>query len=439
MDSTVQSNSQEKPRVRRVTQGAEEVKAFMRNFYKRAGEVKDRGGKVAWVMRGITEELLYAMDIFPVYPENYGTVCASRGVAPYFMEPAEADGFCSDLCSYLRNALGYAIKMREAGGEILTETPLGGMPKPDMLLAPSRTCDARAKIFQAVRRYLDVPCYIYDWQTPPLDDPRCRDEETSRRYIDYHVEQLKGLVTFLERQTGKKLDMDRLRESVKNSIEVWKYFYNIYELRKAVPCPMGSEDLFAINFPYLFMAGEKVTVDFYRRLYEEVSMRVRNKMGVVPTENYRLMWVGLPVWFDMGIFNYLETFQAVSVIETNYYPGQPSKIDVSNPLEALAKKAYWGYEMGGADGSEIRCGVVGGNLVLKLAREYNVDGVILHSTTSCRASSIGLKNMSRIVRERLNLPSLYLQSDMADISYYAPEQFKTRISSFMESLAQGKG
>jgi len=275
------------------TEGAKEVGKLIRNYYARAREVQQKGWKTAWCMHGVPDELLLAMGVFPSYPENYATVCASKQVATNLIELAEGDGFSRDLCAYIRICFGYAKEMQKAGG-IPPDSPFGGMPLPDMLISISRVCDPRVKIFEAMRRYLPVPTYIYDAIRPPIDDPKCIDPDLARPYLDYNVEQLKGLVAFLEEQTGNRLDEDRLRELVSNALETHRLFYEVLQTRKSVPCPMASTDYFAIIFPFMWMAGEREAVDFYRNLLEEVRGRAKSKVGVIPEEKYRLLWVGLP-------------------------------------------------------------------------------------------------------------------------------------------------
>ena len=57
--------------------------------------------------------------------------------------------------------------------------------------------DPRVKFFEAMRRYLDIPAFIYDMQQPRIDDPDCLDEAKAKRYVEYNTEQARSLVAFL--------------------------------------------------------------------------------------------------------------------------------------------------------------------------------------------------------------------------------------------------
>lgn len=417
----------------RSTSAAEQAGLLVRSHYARGVKQQSEGGPIAWCMRGVPDEILTSMDIYPAYPENYGTVCASKQVAVPLMETAEADGFSHDICGYLRVALGYAQKMAMTGG-VPKDAPFGGMPKPTMFLSPTRLCDPRVKLFEAMRRYLGVPAYIFDVLCPPVDDVDCADRAAQKHYIDYNVESLRGLVGFLEEQVGRKLDQVRLQRAVANSLEVWRSLHEIHQMRRSVPCPLPSEDAFSLFFPAMWLAGTDEAVAFFREAHQEISERVRRKQGVIVDERFRLLWVGLPPYFDMGLFNYLEKQGAVSVMETTFCPTKPFVIDTTDPLRALAEKLFWGYDLGGSDGSEIRCGGLGGSYVLKLADEYKVDGVIVYVTRSCRAISIGSKNMVHLLKDKLNLPVTYIEADMTDPRDYNHAQIRSQIDAFIEQL-----
>ena len=65
--------------------------------------------------------------------------------------------------------------------------------------------------------------------------------------------------------------------------------------------------------------------------------------------------LGLPLWVDMDLFTYLESYGAVSVMETVYQLDEYVDVDpYGDPLRALAKKWLYGYDGGGSGGTMIR-------------------------------------------------------------------------------------
>lgn len=432
------SQTEQLERAARKTQAASDVNAIIKRYYQQQKEAREKGWKVAWCMRGVPDAILFTMNVLPIYPENYATVCAAKQGAGPMIDLAEEDGYSMDLCAYIRIGFGYAHMLKDAGGKEPENAPYGGMIKPDMLLSPSRLCDPRVKFFEAMRYYLDVPAFIYDMHMPHIDGPDCLDKVKAERYIAYNVEQVKTLIAFLEKQTGKKLDYDKLKEAVKNTIEVWRLYDACHELRRTIPSPMPSEDAFAVMFPFMWVSGEKSSVEFYQRLYDELKERVKNGVGVVPDEKYRILWIGIPPYFDMGVFNYLESLGVVSVMESSYLPGKYRETDISNPLKALMEQYYWAYDMAGSDGSEIRCGFLGGSRIFEIIRDYKIDGVLVHSNRSCRATSVGTKHMTYLLKERLNIPTLYTEADMCDARGYSPARTRKLIDAFVEEMASRK-
>jgi benzoyl-CoA reductase/2-hydroxyglutaryl-CoA dehydratase subunit BcrC/BadD/HgdB len=208
---------------------------------------------------------------------------------------------------------------------------------------------------------------------------------------------------------------------------------------------MGAEDYFACIIPQLYMLGSEEGLNFYRTLYGEVKARVENGVGVMSNEQYRLIFSGIPPWFNLGIFNYLQGLGAISAYETCYHPGPPVHIELEDPIEGLAqrmwKKACWSHG-GGAEAWPEMCdpGImlgVGSTELKQVVKDYAIDGVLMHRTRSCRAISWGQIH-HRNVLEDLGIPTLIFESDMADPRAWSDSRFKTQIEPFMESVALSK-
>jgi benzoyl-CoA reductase/2-hydroxyglutaryl-CoA dehydratase subunit BcrC/BadD/HgdB len=419
------------------------IKKFVPSFFSKAERIKEQGKKVAWCMIGIPPEILYVFDIEAEWPEQFGTLCAAKQVAADFTARAEADGYSPEICSYVRNTMGFLSRWNELG-KVPPEAPYGGMAKPDMLLGSGRLCDPRYKWFQAIAtHYMEIPTFICDPMSPHYNLD-LSDKLVADHYLDHALESIKGLIAFLEKTTGKNLDVRKLSEALDRSQKAIELFYEVSQLRKAVPSPMGSEDYFTAIIPQQYMVGSQEAVDFFRALRDEVKYRVDHKIGVISDEKYRLMFMGIPPWFNLGIFNYIESLGAVSVIEASYYLGKPIDVQVSSPLEALAQRSWlrcqWLHQHGSEALPEI-CSpavsigtVIPSDLATEWAREYQLDGALMHATISCRASTFGQIH-SRNVLNEIGIPSLIFESDMTDPRLWSDAWIKTQINAFIETLA----
>jgi len=428
---------------RKATDMAQAVRPLRRAYYTRLREAHQKGEFVAWTMWLVPEEIFYAMDVLPSFAENYGPVCAAKQIGPLFCEIAESDGFSTDICSYLRTNLGLAKKMQELG-DFPEEAPYGGCGKPDMLIANSHHCDGRFKYLQQVCRYLDVPYFAYDVADLPygwnIEDPAIR-----KHFIDHYYGQLKRLVAFIEKVTGKKLNKNRLSEALQNWMTVQKLNSARGELCVHVPNPLPAQDAATIGFPNMHMKCWPETIEFYQKVYDEIKYRVDNNISNLPEEKYRLQWYLILPWYYIGIYSWLEQEFGATVINPTYAGGggiPPEEIiDYDFPLESIARKMY--YEGGVGIGSH-RDDAYGPKLDRMVSSfiQLEIDGIIGMTIASCRATSNLYDTWRRfqdgLKRAGVSIPTLTIEADMVDSRTYSDFLVKDRIRAFMETVDAAK-
>lgn len=393
---------------------------LLTEFYSRAHEAKAQGKKVAWCGVRVPVELLYAMDIVPVFPEQFAAMCAARKVAVQLCEVAEAAGYSPEICSYARTVIGHIL----AGDTI--ETPRGGLPEADFFLVTSTTCDTRVKWFEEMARITNKPIKVME--APYCGDCFGGEDVLNPRYIDYHAREIENMIPFLEEQTGNKLNMHKLKEMLKISKKAHELLHSVYKLRNAVPGPMGSGDMFSDMFPTMYMAGLKDSLDFNQKLYDEVKGRVDIGKGIVDEEKYRLMWGNLPFWFNMGLFNYFESTGGAVVIETSYYI--PVTVNPEDPFRSMAAKML--SNPGNCSMYPFR------RLSKKFATEYKIDGAVLAYNRTCRPLYAIQMEIKKYLENEIGVPVVMLESDMADERNYSDAQVKTRLDAFIEMILEKK-
>lgn len=430
------------------TETVREVGGLIKWWYERTHRVKEAGGKIAWVMFGVPMDLLLAMDIVPVGTEQFASACAARQAATPYAEKGDSEGYGLDICGYQRVGLGYSAMFREQGG-IPRGAPYGGLPKPDMYICRV-TCEPGYKWYQAMQRYIPAPAYVYGMTLPwPETGYFLHDKSTAEQYIKYGKESLNELVAFLEQQTGKKLDLDRLRENMKITQQIRQLNHEIHAMRsRTIPCPMPTQDHMAVVFPMLSMEGTPEALDFFRRLHAEVKFRVANKIGSLPREDFRLLWTGIPLWHHMSTFSYPYKFNALFVTESVYFPPEPVELDLKDPVGDLAKREYFSC-LGGLFGwqwprrGEISYGPCSGvrfaaSVLIKLIRDCHVDGVVMNSVISCRVSCVGHKHGQSILEKVLNIPTMAIETDMVDPRFFDEAGINQKLDAFMEVVRNRK-
>jgi benzoyl-CoA reductase/2-hydroxyglutaryl-CoA dehydratase subunit BcrC/BadD/HgdB len=440
---TEEKKPEERKKRRTATEAASKIGPMVKAAIGGTVKAREEGKPLAYTFIVCCyDEIIRAMDIVPIWTENYAGICGAKRDAQRFLERAEAENFSRSLCTYALCGLGFDA-WREELGEMPPDAPWGGQARPDMMLGSGQIlCDPRNKWYQAAQHYMpDVP--IYDVGLPwPLyeDDYDYRDVQDY--YVKYIVEELKGLVKFLEKHTGKKMDWEHLSELVDLSDRTWNLIWEAYELRKAVPTPMGTGDAMNTMVPMVFMMGTQEAYDYYKDLYDELKAKIAKKEGVIPDEKYRLLWGGgLPSWFALSDFNYFNSKGAVFPVETTYRMVEATynfDIDLSkikDPLEHIAWRwikfwTYWHDRARKRPGSHPDV-----EQLIKYIEDYKIDGIVMHEAFSCRSWHPGLIwKLNLLKKVYRDIPSLVLESDIVDISSYNEADTRARIDAFIDTL-----
>jgi len=381
-----------------------------------------RDGKpTAWATSGSPIEMLYAMDVQPMLPENSATVSAAQKYSQNFIEIAEQQGFSYDLCSYFKTNVGAVTT--DAG---ITE---GGTKKPTFMLSTDVICDTHVNWFQVQAERFNVPHYT-------IDVPHVVSNTNNRQYNyfkKYITEQLYEFLDFIQEATGHEYNEEKTLEVTKNSWELSMVWQDIYQLRKSVPCPISTRDTFGGLFPLFTMPGLKEPIKLYKRMYKEAKQRVDDGIGALSEEKYRLMFEGIPFWYNLKYFGMLERYGAIIVYEPYTYafskymnPKVTKEMVFSKPIEAMAELmlSFWYiYDL------QTRI-----KKFAETVEEWKIDGVILHENLSCRPNSCGLYDLKRHLMDDFDIPCLIISSDMNDPRKFNELQVTNQIESFIELL-----
>jgi benzoyl-CoA reductase/2-hydroxyglutaryl-CoA dehydratase subunit BcrC/BadD/HgdB len=389
------------------------------DYYLECVQAKATGRPVGWMppMNGAIE-LFYAMDLQPVFPENWSPVCAAFGLTPKNFETAHLLGYSRDLCGYLRNILGYVHGPMAEPGAL-------GLPAPDLLISPGAGCVPVMKIFHELeRRFPQARVFRADLPQVALED-------IQPFHLEYAVHEIKRLIAWLEEVTGRRLDQDRLVEAVRLSDEACRLWDEIMSYRRCRPSPFGAAEI-GIMFVMVTRQGTQIAVDFLEKVLAEVKERVAAGLGVVEDEKVRLFWDNIPLWYNLGLLNYFEPQGGVIVAET-YSAAWSLRLDPERPLESLALKSLKSYPLVSCVSVKTRL-----DMVLKACREYRIDGAILHRNRSCLPITLGQMNLKQALQQELGVPSVIIDADHMDPENFSLGQFQTRADAFLEMLLARK-
>jgi len=235
--------------------------------------------KVAWVTSGAPVEMLKALDFYVLYPENHGALCGTARAVVDISSEAESSGYSRDICSYARTDIGTLLSGK---------TPVGRLPRPDLLLACTNICQTVLFWYRILAHHFQVPLVVID--TPFVYS------KAERHTIEYVEKQLEEAIPVLKKIAGKSLSPKRLKkvmEMIKRATQLWA---EVIGKTAHQPSPISVFDQFIHMAPIVEMRGDPFTIDFYATMLDEVDRRIANGIGAVLHEKKRLLWDNLPVW-----------------------------------------------------------------------------------------------------------------------------------------------
>ena len=171
--------------------------------------------------------------------------------------------------------------------------------------------------------------------------------------IDYIVKQLREeVIPKLERASGVKFDIDRLRENLRESARAEEDFVWVLESAKHRPSPIDAYfgGVYYIGPIFTAFRGTADATDYYRLLRAEIAARIAAGEGPVTPdgeaheERYRLVVEGPPSWPSFRDFWKMFYDEGAVVVASTYTKvgglyDLGFRHDPDHPLESLAGTA----------------------------------------------------------------------------------------------------
>lgn len=312
-------------------------------------------------------------------------------------------------------------------GALLSEDELI-VPRPDFMVGLGCMCDSISKVGAVMAERLGLPFYLLD--TPrgvrlsPEGWPEALEEQ-----VEYCATQYWELAAFLEERTGHPLDRELLAQTCERANRALDLWEEISQLRLAVPSPVGVLDEAVSLFVPMALIGSAEAILFLEEMRKEVAERVRQKRGVIEEERHRLLLLGGPAWwYDLGLFNAFEELGAVLVKQDIDVGWAAGRLDPADPARSWARRLIKNY--GTLDSLPVRIAHI-----RRLARDYQVDGLVILSHWGCRALSGHNLAIKDVLYREMGLPTLILDGDLCDDRHRASrEQDQDKIEEFVEML-----
>ena len=404
-------------------------KAMIAENYEHLTSAGETGRKVvSTYVPGNLNELILCFDMLNNLPEINAIQNGLRKKSGAMIMEAEKMGHSEDVCTYVKADIG-----NMARGAI---APNGKpMPVPDLLLLSYTGCFTFMKWFELLRD--DYGC-----ETVMLHVPYEGDGEITANMRDYVVRQLKEeVIPALERVSGVKFDIDRLRENLRHSATAEADFVWVLESAKNVPSPIDAYfgGVFYIGPIFTAFRGTEAAVAYYRLLRREIADRLaQGKRPITPEgemaeERYRLVVEGPPNWtsfrdfwkmfYDEGAVVVASTYTKVGGVYDFGFRHDPAQ-----PLESLAE-----YCLGCYTNRNLPQRVA---MIETYLDTYQADGFLINSIKSCNSFSAGQLLIMREIERRTGKPTAFIESDLVDPRYFSRANIKTRLESYFQMIDQ---
>jgi benzoyl-CoA reductase subunit B len=404
-------------------------KEMMAAHYDRLTSTPETGEKIAATfVPGNLNELIMCFGLVNNLPEVNAIQNGLRRTSGAFVLEAEKIGHSEDVCTYVKSDIGMMSKGNLA--------PNGKkFPNPDVLLLSYTGCFTFMKWFELLREQ-------FKCETIMLHTPYMGDGKITKNMIDYMVKQLKDeVIPKLERISGVKFDIDRLRENLKKSAKAEDDLVWVLQSAKNKPSPIDAYfgGIYYIGPIFGAFRGTDDAIEYYKFLRTEVADRLASGQGPVTPdgdmgkEKYRLVVEGPPnytnfrqfwkMFYDEGAVVVASSYTKVGGVYDFGFRHDPAK-----PLETLAE-----YCLGVYTNRSLPMRI---DMLANYINEYDADGLLINSIKSCNSFSAGQLLIMREVEKRTGKPGAFVESDLVDPRYFSAANIKNRLESYFQMIEQ---
>jgi benzoyl-CoA reductase/2-hydroxyglutaryl-CoA dehydratase subunit BcrC/BadD/HgdB len=376
-------------------QAMERLSAHLRTRVGELAKLRSEGRKIIGYTPGgyMPEELVYACGAVPVGLIRGGDHDPVLVAGAYL--PRWLDTFC-------RAQIGYKVLKGEPLYDLI-----------DLLVVPTTDNNIRA-IAECWDFYTDVE--VYRFGVPHIKTDHA---------FEYYLGGIRLFKEKLEDFTGTKIQEARLRETMELFNRERALLRDLSLMRKSGQPPISFRDFVTLNHAS-FLLDKEVMVSVLEELWAELKGQAAPAPG-----GPRLLLTGSTLALgDSKVLGLIEETGATVVVEEFAEGMRHYWEDVNlegDPLEALADR----YFRRRVPPAWFRHGSERHKFLIKLAKDFNVDGVIWYQLMYRDCYDLESYYFPDKLKRETGLPMLKIESD------YDPAEtgpFRTRVETFVETL-----
>jgi benzoyl-CoA reductase/2-hydroxyglutaryl-CoA dehydratase subunit BcrC/BadD/HgdB len=369
--------------------------------------------KIGWSTAVFPNFLLSSFDMIMFYPEAESSDTCMRDpeAATKFLAIAQGAGYSRDICPYAGISFGKML-----GNATMEE---GGTPPPDFLITARTVCCDYPNWFEELARLYNVPLFVFD--QPFNNSPGVPMDH----HVQYWKEQCRGLINFLEEQTGQKFDEQKYRKGIENEIVGAKLIKEMFESSQHVPSPVSEWD---VRNPLMLYLQNDWTLDLLKELKAEIDERTGKNISAIPRERHRFMFVSNQIFHRMEkIPQWLAELDSVFVASALTVIFSRIRLKEGDSIEDSLATFF----------------KVFGNLGIEettafweqVYHDWKCDGVVFLNNRGCKMMALPAYEMMAEF-EKKSMPCLMIEGNMCDPRDFDEERVKEQFKNFIELLDQ---
>ena len=386
--------------------GLKYVKDVVNDMIEKAGD----GWPIIGHHFAFPTEFLYCFDCVPICIESTSYLLSALlpdGSEPYY-DLITHWGHPFHTCSSQKGSMGMT---------------LDDLFRFDAIITPTAPCD---------NTYASYPFFKYHKNIPLItpDLPFLKEEKS---YV-YYGEQIRLGLEELGKVIGQKPNYDQLREVLELENQIYTTQLEIFELKRAVPCPIENMFNPMAAAASIYLSGRQEKVKFYEDMLKIGRERYKRKQHHGREEKIRSIWPYMIIFFDLSLCEWLDRELGMSILFDifNYNFAEP--IDTTSDLETM----LYGMAVKTMEAPMVKqsaefyypfiedC--------VKLAKEYQADCFIFTSHLGCKQFGSIPQILREALKNEVGIPMLLIDVDVGDKRLTSEKLIKDKIIMFTQTL-----
>jgi benzoyl-CoA reductase subunit B len=391
-------------------------------------DVFEKQKPYAVVQADMPFELFQVMGMPTVSNQWWSALISAKRLAPRCFDELNARGFHDGLCRYC--SLPFACTL--AGNSV--EAPWGGLPKP-ALIAARLTCDCIQRVFELWARTLGTEFVAIE--NPGATELPPRWWELSRhdwqklfepRRLDFTIDQFHVLIQAIERTTGRRFELDALRQLMESVNRQEEYFDEARKWICSAPqTPVRMIEQITNVMAAQWLRGTDWAVEHAKTFRDEIRKRVESGIAACPQEKLRLMWVGAGLWHDTDFYTSFEHAYGAVFVWSMYLAFGPDgyiRYGLSDPLRALASRIVSMNE-------QLHNPPWANEWIVDQAEKHRINGAIVLIPSGTPPAVTGTFFIERAL-EKAHIPAITIEADVVDSRKWDCHLMRQKVAKFIE-------